>query len=160
MGRKNDVSATKKAEILAIAKCSSFSQRKIAKQAMVSVSTVNRIIKNDTDENALSKAGRLNCRGKRVTTPRGDRKINEIVNGSRWKSNKTILKLVRESGVEISEATLRRRIKELGFQTCRPAKKPRLTPSMEKKRLEWAKQHQHWTTEDWEKAIRHFLNFN
>lgn len=152
MGQKKDIENTKKAEILSLLNHSSLSQRDIAKKTMVSVATVNRIKKNIVTENVPCKTGRQNCRGKRVTTPRGDRKIAEILKENRWKSRRSILNLLQASGVMISDGTLRRRMKELGFQCYKPAKKPRLTPAMLKSRLEWAKAHLHWTADDWEKV--------
>ncbi|CAK1590972.1 unnamed protein product [Parnassius mnemosyne] len=48
--------------------------------------------------------------------------------------------------------TLRRRWKEQNFSCRRPLKKPKLTPAMRLKRLEFAKKYKHWTVEDWHKV--------
>ncbi|GFX49653.1 uncharacterized protein TNCV_4902951 [Trichonephila clavipes] len=44
-----------------------------------------------------------------------------------------------------SECTVRRKLKDLNFKICRPAKKPKLTPALKAKRLNWAKQ---WLDKD------------
>ncbi|CAG9571651.1 unnamed protein product [Danaus chrysippus] len=46
------------------------------------------------------------------------------------------------ASVNASEWTIRRKLKELDFKACRPAKKPKLTAAMKTKRLKWAKQWQ------------------
>ncbi|GFW06791.1 uncharacterized protein TNCV_3288911 [Trichonephila clavipes] len=44
-----------------------------------------------------------------------------------------------------SERTVRRKLKDLNFKTCRPARKLKLTPAMKAKLLNWAKQ---WRDKD------------
>lgn len=157
MGHKKDISPAKSAEIMALINHLDISQRQIAKKAGVSVATVNRIKKCSVEGGDVVINNRKNCGGKRITTPRSDRKIGQICNQSRWAPRRVLLEKVKEAGVEITDRTLRRRIKELGFQCCRPAKKPRLTERMIRARLEWAKAHQDWTSEDWKKVFRRFF---
>ena len=42
---------------------------------------------------------------------------------------------------------------DFGLKSCKPAKKPRLTPTMKLKRLAFAKKHVSWTVQQWEKVL-------
>ena len=61
--------------------------------------------------------------------------------------------LVATTGVNIHVKTVRRRLLEAGRRACKPIKKQLLTPVMCKKRLMWAKLHQHWTVHDWKNVL-------
>lgn len=159
MGRNKDISPRKKAVILGLLNNLNVSQREIARLTGVSVATVNRVKACFDKNNSVLVTKRENCRSNRKTTPRSERKIAQICSQNRRASTRVLLHKVKEAEIDISERTLRRRIKELGFACHRPAKKPRLTPNMIKKRLEWAKVHRHWTNEDWEKVCWNFQSF-
>lgn len=156
MGRNKDISSSKKEEILSLLNNLNVSQREIARLTGVSVATVNRVKACFEKNNSALVTKRANCRSSRKTTPRSERKISQICMENRRASRRVLLHKVKQVGIDISERTLRRRIEELGFACYRPAKKPRLTPNMVKKRLEWAKAHRHWTIEDWEKVCWKF----
>jgi hypothetical protein len=79
---------------------------------------------------------------------------------NRRKSKKVLKEIINNEGITISLATLRRRMAEQGFKACRPAKKPRLTQAIKDKRLQWAKNHRHFTTDDWERVSTQFLFIN
>ena len=50
--------------------------------------------------------------------------------------------------------TVSRRLRfDFGLKSQKPAKKHLLTKKMKAKRLEFAKSHQHWTTEHWSKVL-------
>ena len=58
------------------------------------------------------------------------------------------------SKIVVSKATKKRCLTDKIWQkTYRPAKKPRLTPSMKAKRYAFAKTHLDWTTENWRKVL-------
>ncbi|CAG4951888.1 unnamed protein product [Parnassius apollo] len=54
-----------------------------------------------------------------------------------------------DASVNASERTVRRKLKELDFKACRPARKPKLTAAMKAKRLKWAKQWQDKDVDFW-----------
>ena len=57
-------------------------------------------------------------------------------------------------GHRISHMTVSRRLfKDFNMKSYKPAKKRRLTAAMKAKRLQFANNHQHWTSEQWEKVI-------
>lgn len=158
MGRALDTSPRKCREIQTLLLHSTHSQRDIAAIAGVSKSVVNRIkIKIDNkkplEANRVGKCGR-----KRITTPRTDRKIRNICLENRKKSVARLTTMINDEGVKISERTMRRRLVEENLMGRRPSKKPRLTDSMKKKRLQWARQHRNMTVADWSRVSITFLN--
>jgi len=52
----------------------------------------------------------------------------------------------------VSDRTVRRRLVEAGLPARRPRKKPFLTKKQQKARLIWAREHRHWTVEQWDKV--------
>ncbi|GFY34936.1 uncharacterized protein TNCV_155091 [Trichonephila clavipes] len=52
---------------------------------------------------------------------------------------------LQDINVNASERTVRRKLKDLNFKTCRPTRKSKLTPATKAKRLNWAK---HWRDKD------------
>ena len=60
------------------------------------------------------------------------------------------------AGVGVSTSTLSRRLKKelgLNFKSYKPAKKPRITSEMAKKRLEFAKRFLNYSKDDWDKVM-------
>lgn len=78
---------------------------------------------------------RRNCKGVRKSSERQDRYLKNLILENRKTSARNLKLKCGESGVNVSLKTVRRRAKELGFRTCRPLSKPKLTPLMRKKRL-------------------------
>ncbi|GFS94741.1 uncharacterized protein TNCV_4456381 [Trichonephila clavipes] len=64
---------------------------------------------------------------------------------SRFATTKVIKSQLQDIIVNASERTVRRKSRDSNFNTCRPARKPKLTPAMNAKRLNWAKQ---WRDKD------------
>ncbi|GFX65524.1 uncharacterized protein TNCV_4735691 [Trichonephila clavipes] len=60
-------------------------------------------------------------------------------------TTKVIKSQLQDINVNASERTVRRKLKDLNFKTCRPARKSKLTPAIKAKRLNWAK---HWRDKD------------
>ena len=55
--------------------------------------------------------------------------------------------------MSVSKRTLRRRIKDLGYKSCRSAKKPLISEKNRKKRLEFYKAHKNFSVQDWGRII-------
>lgn len=55
--------------------------------------------------------------------------------------------------IPISVTTAKRRLHENGLYEKISAKKPLLQQQNKRKRLKWAKHHENWTREDWEKVL-------
>jgi hypothetical protein len=58
-----------------------------------------------------------------------------------------------KSNVTVCEQTIRRRLHDFGIRKWRAVNRALLTQNHVIKRLEWAKQHRHWTRKDWEKVL-------
>ena len=54
--------------------------------------------------------------------------------------------------IPVSARTIQRRLKEAGIRKWRAVNIPLLTKEHAEKRLIWAKEHEHWTVEDWTKV--------
>ena len=88
------------------------------------------------------------------TSSRDDHIIKKIAVRSPLSSSKKICKKLLRAGVNISRSTVSRRLNMIfGLKACKPARKPRLTSLMKKKRLCFSKAHRNWTSEDWGKVL-------
>lgn len=152
MGKAKDISPRKVSEIKTLLLNTNHSQRRIAIIANVAKSSVDKIKKKITEDQSLSPKRTGKCGRKRVTTPRDERKIRDLCIKNRKAPRRLLTKIIQDAGVQVSDMTVRRRMKDLGFLCRRPAKKPLLTKPMMEKRLKWARAHEKWTTEDWMKV--------
>ena len=129
-----------------------LSQRQISKDLGISRASVQRTIKKFLLEGIYGnrkKSGRP-----RKTSQRDDHTMKKIVARSPTSSCKKIRSNLLENGVDISLSTVSRRLsKEFGLISRKPAKKPKLTTRMMKKRFEFARNHIHWTVDDWGKVL-------
>lgn len=154
MGKSADISPRKTTEIKTLLLNTDHSQRQIATIAGVSKTVVNRL-KLKLDQNLPLEANRTGKSGrKRITTLRTDRKIRDICLQNRKTSVARLTTLINNDGIAVSKRTVQRRLAEEKLTGHRPTIKPRLNSSMIKKRLKWARAHQHWTIEDWNKVIK------
>lgn len=90
----------------------------------------------------------------RISSSRSDRqlvidslkhpRLSSRTLASRWRNN---------TDLTASNATVRRRLLEAGVKSYVAPKKPLLTSRHRHIRLEWAKERQHWTVEQWSKIV-------
>uniref|UniRef100_A0A3Q0SXG1 Transposase Tc1-like domain-containing protein n=1 Tax=Amphilophus citrinellus TaxID=61819 RepID=A0A3Q0SXG1_AMPCI len=59
----------------------------------------------------------------------------------------------RSESEKVSRMTISRRLNEQGLKGRIPAKKPLLRPANTQKRLRFAREHKHWTVDDWKKVL-------
>ncbi|GFW68518.1 hypothetical protein TNCV_3300601 [Trichonephila clavipes] len=71
--------------------------------------------------------------------------VRHIKKKIEFASTKVIKSQLQVINVNASECTVRRKLRHSNFKTCRPARKPKLTPAMKAKLLNWAKQ---WRDKD------------
>lgn len=149
MGKVSDITPRKKAKISTLLTNTNYSVRRIANLESVSAATVSRIrrkldLGESFDVKRLGKCGR-----KRITTERDDRKILHVIKTARKSAIGEIRHELEEQGIKLSTRTLKRRCYEAGFYCRRPQRKPKLTPTMKKKRKDWAKEVQNFSVDDW-----------
>lgn len=152
MGKLKDISPKKKGQIQALLLETTYSHRKIAKTLKVSRSTVDRLalIVNRGEQNPTFSPKRVGkCGRTRITTPRTDRIIQKKLLTNRRLPMEQVKHQLAQENIEISSRTLRRRASEFGLKSCRPRRKPKLTPEMTEKRLKWAKKYSTFTADDW-----------
>ncbi|GFU39504.1 uncharacterized protein TNCV_5087381 [Trichonephila clavipes] len=78
-------------------------------------------------------------------TPRSERSLKKICLENRFSTTKVIKSQLQDINVNGSEFTVRRKLKDLNFKTCRPTRKPMFNPCNENKASELAKQ---WRDKD------------
>lgn len=149
MGKCEDLTKEKIVAVNTLLKNTELSQRQIAIKCGVSQSSVRRIKEKMAKEGVFEASRRGRCGKKPIVTPRGKRILRNLAKEFRRASHSELQKKFQEAGVSVSTCTLRRNLYELGFKCRRPVRKPRLTPAMVKKRLQWAYAHKHLTVEDW-----------
>ncbi|KAJ4447111.1 hypothetical protein ANN_09111 [Periplaneta americana] len=149
-----DTTPRKRSKIITLAEQSSMTQRQIAAECHIGLATVNSIIKRYRETGSITTQRKGNCGRKRKTSPADDRLI---VRKSKLNPRLTAVDLTRElmatTGANIHVTTVRRRLLEAGRRARKPIKKQLLTPVMCKKRLMWAKLHQHWTVNHWKNVL-------
>ena len=88
---------------------------------------------------------------KKATTSKTDRRISRLSLQNRRATSHEINKILSDTGVTMSDRTVRRRLVAAGLKARIPRKKPFLNVLQRKKRLQWAKEHVSWTPDQWKK---------
>ena len=151
MGKKPSLSSEKRAQIVTLSKLN-FSVREIARKVKVSKTAMHNAITKYQNEDIFT--DRKRSGRPKVTSRREDRHMHKVVTRSLVSfSIKIQAKLVDTSTVESTKTIQRKLSLEFGIKSCKPARKPRLTESMKKKRLDFAKRHADWNTEIWKRVL-------
>lgn len=147
MGRLRDLRESKKAVILTYLKCGK-TQSEIARLCSVSQQSVSRISRTFTMNN-LSSRRKQRCGRKLLLSDRDRRLLLKRVKKDRKITSTELRNDLEATGIKIGRSTVRRYLVKLGYRAHRPRCKPKLTPAMKSKRLQWCYEHQHLTVEDW-----------
>jgi transposase len=75
------------------------------------------------------------------------------VRRDRYGREKSCAQIAADLGGRVSDITIWRILKAAGFHKTKPTRKPGLTQEMEDARLQFAREHEHWTIEDWKRVI-------
>jgi transposase len=75
------------------------------------------------------------------------------VRRDRYGREKSCTQIAADLSGRVSAMTVWRILKAAGFRKTKPTRKPGLTPEMEKARLQFALEHEHWTIKDWKRVI-------
>lgn len=91
---------------------------------------------------------------KRILTPREHRYLLKSSLSTRTKSSKDLASdLWEHRNVKISARSVRRHLVDAGLCARRARHKPLLTKRHKQLRLQWAKRHLNWTSDDWDKIM-------
>lgn len=151
MGKKSDLSPRTRALTKVLLEEKRYTQTEIAYRLNISQKSVSRI-KKKLDINSDYIPGRVGkCGRKKALSPRMARKVRNLTLKNRKLTSKVLSDQLKEYGTNVSSRTIRRTLNEQGLRACRPTKKQKITPTMAKKRLEWAKGLQ-LTDDDWNKV--------
>ena len=151
MGKKRGLSVAERAKIVTFNE-EGYSERQISKKLKFSKTAIHQAIVKFQNFGSFQDLHR--SERPRVTSQRDDHLIKRMVVPSPTTSSKKIRSALLLKGTVASTSTIKRRLADnFGLKAYKPAKKPRLTPSMKAKRYAFAKAHQHWTAENWRKAL-------
>ncbi|KAH7964697.1 hypothetical protein HPB49_000719 [Dermacentor silvarum] len=133
-------------EIVSLGKL--LSQREISRKLNRPLKTVDRILRAFSQENRLEDAPHQQ-RPRRTTEEEDALIIAAAVNDPFT----TAKKIKEELGLHLSLSAIRRRLNAAGLRSHVAARKPLLTSEHRRKRLDFVRQHEHWSAEDWQKVI-------
>ena len=144
MGKKPSLSSEKRAQIVTLSNLN-FSVREIARKVKVTKTAAHNAITKYQNEGIFT--DRKRSGRPKVTSRREDHLMHKVVTRSPMSSSKTIQAKLIDTGTVVSTKTIQRRLSlEFGLKSRKPARKPRLTEAMKKKRLDFAKRHADWNT--------------
>ena len=152
MGRSRELPTETRSQIVLL-RAEGYSMREIARRFRISVGTVSKTINRVLGTQSF--ASRPRSGRPRSTTNRTDNIIHRMAVVNPSVSSKGIRAEMAEMGLRPpSYRTISRRLREKYHLPCRrPARKPLLTSIQRKKRLNWARAHQHWTMEMWKSVL-------
>jgi transposase len=150
MGKSNSLLPTQRAQILVHFE-NGQSQRQISTLLGCSKTAVQQAISRYHFTGSFNDRARCGC--PRKTSTRQDRIIRRAVVSNPRISTGAVQSLLAEHGASITTQTIRNRLDEFGLNAYHPARKPRLTPAMKQKRLQFARKYAHWTVDQWSKVM-------
>ncbi|CAF1258371.1 unnamed protein product [Didymodactylos carnosus] len=125
-----------------------LSHAAVTKEITCSKSTVKYWLQRWKQSKDLTDASRSGRR--RMTTPKQDQRIVSLAEEQTFVTIQDVAHQMKRKRVEISERTVRRRLKEAGAKYNRPLAKPLLTERRRENRLKWAREHQ---AANWDQVI-------
>lgn len=150
-GRGKDVSLFEKGQIIGMHQAEKTS-KEIAETTKIGLRTVQRIIKNWKDSGDPS-SSRKKCGRKKILNDRDRRSLKRVVRSNRRKTTVELRAMFNSESKSISTRTMRRELKGLGLNSCVALRKPLISDSNQKKRLQFAREHKDWTLEQWKKVM-------
>ncbi|KAH6920207.1 hypothetical protein HPB50_028806 [Hyalomma asiaticum] len=110
--------------------------------------TVNRIVQAFKKERPVKDAPHR--RRPRATTADEDR---ALITAVVVRQQTTVREALRELGIKACETTAKRRLAEAALRKRVACKKPLIRKTIQTKRLQFARDHENWTTSDWENVV-------
>ena len=138
--QRKELSDFQKGEIVALRHL--YSHREIGHQLGIPNSTVSAFLNRfDERENYQNKErpGRP-----RKTSISGNRYLARSAESD---TRQPLAQLRVDTNINVSNQTIRRRLREAGIRKWKAVKRPLLTVKHAKQRLNWAREHRHWSVE-------------
>ena len=144
--QRHELTEFQKGEIVALSH--DYSHREIGNYLRIPHSTVSAFLKRyaerENQEN-LPHPGRP-----RKTSDADNRYFVRVAESE---TRVPLKEVSRQSGIYVSQQTIRRRLREAGIRKWRAVKRALLTKRHAAERLKWARTHKGWTREDWVKVL-------
>ena len=119
-----------------------------AHQLGMSTSTVFKYKNARLPDHQMPKGGRVS-----KLTDRDKSNIRRKILTGQWRSAAEVHANLVRDGHELTNRTVCRTLKSMGFEAKKKIKKPFLTNRHKEARYEWAKEHEFRTVEDWRRVI-------
>ena len=151
MGRSKDLSDFDKGQI-AMARQVGQSISETARLVGCSHSAVVSTYRQWSEERQTTNRGQ-GVRRPRLIDARGQRRLSHLVQTDR----RSTVAQVRENfngghGRNVSQSTVHRTLLRMGLHSRRPVRVPMMTPVHRRKHLQWTRERQNWTLEQWKKV--------
>ncbi|CDQ85386.1 unnamed protein product [Oncorhynchus mykiss] len=151
MARNKELSSETRQSILVL-RNEGYSMREIAKKLKISYNavyySVHRTAQTGSNQNR-NRSGRPRC-----TTEQEDKYIRvSSLRNRRLTGPQLAASLNSTLKTPVSTSTVKRRLRDAGLLGRVVKKKTCLRLANKNKRLRWAKEHSHWTEEDWKKVL-------
>lgn len=126
-----------------------ISNRKTAEKCRVSCFTVNKVAKQLYPAGRPIKYGQPN----KLTDRDKEFCVRQMTLGGKENAVEVQKALKDDLNISVCANTVRKALNEKGLVPFVKPKKPHLSPKNIKSRLAWAKEHAHWTMDDWRRVI-------
>lgn len=128
------------------------SERTISNKTGYGKTTIHNIIIKFREKNTISVAPRSG-RPKKLTE-RDVRHLKAVVTKNRRKSSEQLQENFNEcTGNEVSKNTLKRTLYEMGYHSRTALRKPNISEKNRIVRLNWTRERQSWTINNWKKVV-------
>ena len=146
MPKEHELTDVQKAEIVALEP--HFSHAEIGMQLNIQRPTVTKFLQRFKTRKSIQNLPRPGR--PRKTSKTGDR---WLVRNAESQTRIPFKRLKNILNMDISQRTIRRRLREAGIRKWRAVKRPLLTKAHAYQRRKWARAHRHWTVGDFRKVF-------
>ena len=151
MGRGPSLSANNRSQALGMLRAGQ-STRQVAAVFGVAQSTISRLLQRFNATNSV--ADRRRSGRPRVTTGRQDRYLrNMTLRNRRMTARRLQGELRTATGVNVSDQTIRNRLRADNLRSRRPAVRTPLTERHRRAHREWCRRHVQWTQQQWSRVV-------
>ncbi|KAI7947474.1 hypothetical protein MJO28_009382 [Puccinia striiformis f. sp. tritici] len=129
-------------------KASGLTVSQVSRLAELPRSTVDSILTRNCERGTVETTKRPGR--PRITTDRDLRELKDVLESNRKTKLSELSDMIQ---TQVCTRTLRKRIRDLGYNSRVAVKKPYVNDKQKKNRLTFAREHSSWTVTDWERVI-------